>query len=532
MQPAPELIQTAHARELADAPLLYEGMSQADLAHVVMLTERGLIPREAGGHLLHALLSIHPNPPLDFALDPAVGDLYSNRENYLSRLTPHAGYLAAGRARREAATIAYRIALRSRLLALAAALDDCARAGADLARAHLDTLFPDYTYLQPAQPTTFAHYLLTFLYPILRDLDRLRAACVRTNASPAGSGSVNGSRLPLDRALLADLLGFDSVIPHTRDAMWQADGPIEVAALLAAALVNLSRLAEDLQIFATREFGLIELAGRHTRASKIMPQKKNPYALAYIRGAAGESLGTLAAMAAVGKTPSGQVDNRIFAYGDLPRALEQAAGAARLMAGVLRGLTVNADRAGERAAADFSSATDLAETLMLESGLDYRAAHRLVGQIVREAVETGEAGFSPDRVAAAVAAAGAPTGVTPPAPTVALDPAAIVATRTSPGGAAPSSVALMLQEIEAALNDHRQWQEAGQFRLEAARAGLEVRAAALAIPPESAGPRQGEPGERTLGDLLRDPFDEESPAKTMGELLGELPEPGWRRRRW
>ena len=123
--------------------------------------------------------------------------------------------------------------MRSRLLSLSYATEKWLRRCIDRAEEHRATLFPDYTYLQPAQPTTFGHYLLSFIYPGLRDLTRMRAAFEHVNQSPAGSGSVNGSRLPLDRAGLAELLGFDAVIPHTRDAMWQADGPIEIGALTA-----------------------------------------------------------------------------------------------------------------------------------------------------------------------------------------------------------------------------------------------------------------------------------------------------------
>ena len=503
--PAPELIHSAYARELADATILYEGMSLADLAHVVGLAETGVVRPEASGQLLRALLSIHPRPPLDFALDPATGDLYSNRQAHLSLLTPHAAYLGAGRARREAATIAYRIAVRSRLLSLAAALMDCAGAACEQAEAHIATLFPDYTYLQPAQPTSFGHYLLTFVYPILRDLDRLRTAFVRTNASPAGSGSVNGTRLPLDRLRLAELLGFDTVIPHTRDAMWQADGPIELAALLAAALVNLDRLGEDLQVFATHEFGLVELADRHSRPSVIMPQKKNPYSLAYVRGAAGEALGTLAAMAAVGKTPSGQPDNRIFAYGVLPRALDQSIGVARLMAGVLGGLMVNVERAAERAGAGFAGATDLAEALMLETGLDYGTAHNVVGRAVRNALDAREVPpsiTSEGLASAAQALIGRRLELSSTSLASAVDPAAIVASRTGPGGAARSSIADMLAEIRLALDDHRQWRQACELRLDQAVTGLLVRAASLARPPTTPAPPEGEEHEKTMGDLL------------------------------
>jgi argininosuccinate lyase len=511
--PADELIHTAYARETGDAAILYEGMSLADIAHVVGLIEANLIPREAGGELLSALLVIHPSPPLDFALDPARGDLYSNREAYLRMLAAPVGWLSAGRARREATTIGYRLAVRTRLLKLAAALGDCAAAAVELAAAHRTALFPDYTYLQPAQPTTFGHYLLTFVYPLVRDLDRARAAFARTNVSPAGSGGVNGSRLPLDRARLAELLGFDSVIPHTRDAMWQADGPIEIAALLTAALVNLDRLAEDLQIFSTAEFGLVELADRHTRTSVIMPQKKNPYSLAYIRGVCGESIGTLAAMAAVGKTPSGQMDNRIFAYGDVPRALDRTTGAALLMADVLRGLTLNADLAAQRASGkggpetrpSFIGATDLAEVIMLNCGLDYKTAHDLVGHAVRDALESGAATLTADLLeAAAQTHLGRALGLAPEIIAGALDPARIVAARSGPGGAAESSVTQMIDECRKSLIDHQQWRTATQMRLETATAFLLMTASALRIEPKPAEDSREHPGEgwdETYGDL-------------------------------
>src|SRR5436190_21340356 len=245
----------------------------------------------------------------------------------------------------------------------------------------------DYTYLQPAQSTTFGHYLLGFAYPLLRDLERLQALFNRTNQSPAGCGSVNGSRLPQNRNRLAELLGFDGLAQHARDAMWQPDSPIETLSVVVSALVNLDRLAEDLQIFATTEFDLIELSEGHARASVIMPQKKNPYALAYVRGATNELIGMQTSVAALGRTPSGQVDNRIFMYGDVPRALEMATGVATLMGGVLNGMSFHSSVATERLANGFTTATDLAEMITLETGLDFRTAHRIVGRLVREATQ-------------------------------------------------------------------------------------------------------------------------------------------------
>jgi argininosuccinate lyase len=525
---APELIYSANARELADAAILYEGISSADLAHLVMLVEEKVIPREAGGQLLHALLAAHPRPPIDFAHDPATGDLYSNREAYLLMSTPHVGYLSAGRPRREAITIAFRMAVRSRLLKLARALARCANGAAELAEVHKATLFPDYTYLQTAQPTTFGHYLLTFVFPMLRDLERLQTQYAHINVSPAGSGSVNGSRLPLNRARLAQLLGFDSLILHTRDAMWQADGPIEVSALLATTMINFDRLAEDLQIFATQEFGLVELADRHSRASKLMPQKKNPYSLTYIRGVAGEIVGTMAAMTAIAKTPSGQPDNRIFAHGDVPRALDQVIGVAQLVAGLLPGLTVNVDRAAERAAAGFAGSTDLAELIMIEAKLNYHSAHTIVGRLVRDALEDNREAFysNPEELAealdrAAKAVTGEPIGLAGETLAKVLDPAAIVAARTGPGGASQASVEEMLDDVRAALDNHNVWYQDKLGRLADSKAVLQKAAESLAITTETPVPAEGSDQQSGV-----------EKEKTMKDLLSELPQRNWRKKRW
>jgi argininosuccinate lyase len=468
-----DLIRTAFTLEVDDARLLYQGISLADLAHVVGLIEAGIAPPREGGRLLTALLHIHPTPPADLAFDPALGDVYSNRVAYLRDNTPEIGWLGAGRARREATTIAYRAAVRSRLLELAEALERWITSGLDQVETHRNTLFPDYTYLQPAQPTVFGHYLLTFLYPGLRDLERLRSAFARTNASPAGSGSVNGSRLPLDRERLARLLGFDSVIPHTRDAMWQADGPLEITAFLTAMLVNLDRLAEDLMIFCTAEFGLVELDVAHTRRSVIMPQKKNPYSLAYLRGVAGESIGALAAMAAVGKTPSGQIDNRMFAHGAIPRALERATGAARLIASVLEGLTVSTGVARERAGRHFLGATDLAEILMLERGLDYGTAYDIVARAVRSAQDSGETSFTTNALdSAAKETIGDELGLPPEVIDAALEPEKIVASRTGHGGAAEERVLEMVAECRERLASQVDWRQTTLARLAESESAL------------------------------------------------------------
>lgn len=481
--PAAELVQAAYRREIGDAAVLWSGLDLADLAHTVMLIEQGIVPAEPGAALLRLLLELHEVPVEEFPLDAALEDVATNREAWLRRRDEAAaGWIGAGRARREPTTIAYRIAVRRRLLALAASIADFGRSLTDVAEEHVYTLMPDHTYLQQAQPTSLAHYLLSFAYPTLRDVDRLRACFGRINESPAGIGSINGSRLPVSRERLAELLGFDGVITNTRDAMWQVDGPVEITATVMALLLNVDRLAEDLQIWTTAEFGVADVADRHARISFIMPQKKNPYSLAFIRGMTNTAMGAMVSMAAVGRSPSAQVDNRIFAVGEVPRTLDRALDTVQLMAAVVRGLSFNRDRMRARAAEGYGHATDLAEAVMQTAGVNYRTAHRIVGTAVRLAVERGGRGeISADLLdEAARAVVGRPVSVPVEILRTVSDPAAIVATRTARGGAAPEAIRAMLDDCRRGLAVATAWANETPARLEAAERRLLARGADLA----------------------------------------------------
>jgi argininosuccinate lyase len=213
------------------------------------------------------------------------------------------------------------------------------------------------------------------------------------------------------------------------------------------------RLAEDLEIYASAEFGWVVLGEGHTRSSVLMPQKRNPYALTMVRGEAGVLIGRATGMLALAKSPSARSDNLIFAYGEVPRALDLATRATRLMAGVVAELTVDADRMREALYGGFAQAADLAEHLMATLGLDYRSAYDLVGAAVRRAAAEGRRGV--DLTGEHLDAAAAETGVTAPSMagldlTSALDPEAIVRGRHTRGGAAPDVVRGMAKECAAA----------------------------------------------------------------------------------
>ena len=470
--PGSALVARAFAEELRHQAGLSQAIGLVDLAYVLANAEAGHIPEAEGGQLLRALLELQQH---SLVLDPALGDLYTNREAWLYGHTPATAWLGCGRARREATTTAFHLHVCDGLRALAVQLIGLGQEIVLVAQREADTLVADYTYLQAGQPTTFGHYLLGFAGPLLRDLGRVQAFHVRFDASPAGCGSTNGSPLAPDRQRVAELLGFGGLVAHARDAMWQADGPIEGMAAVVAALVNMDRLAEDLMVFASAEFGVVTLADGESRASKIMPQKKNPFALAYIRASANQAIGLQAALAASGRTPTGQMDNRMLAYGELPRAIDLAAGAAELMRSVLAGLQVNRDAAEQTLQRSFVLATDLAESLVRHAHVDPRAAHTVAGRLARLLHDSGRApqSLTPHDIAQASSASGGPSLVISPAALAqALDPRSAIAQRTGEGAAAPAALAQMLAHYGAQLGEAATWCEAENQRKSLAQTAL------------------------------------------------------------
>jgi len=473
---APELIAGGFAVEIADAELLHHWLDLADLAHVLVLRERAVVPVDAAARLLDALLACHRESPAAIGYDPARGEIYNCREDWLvARIGDDAGWLHAGRPRREAVRIALRLRLRRDVLDLLDATAGLVEALGEQAGRHTQTWMAEQTYLQHAQPSTFGHYLLAFAHAALRDLERLEDSFAWLNRSPGGAGGVNGSRLTGDRERIAALLGFDGVIEHTRDAMWQTDGYIALLSAVASLATTCAKLAEDLEIWASQEFDYVRLADGHTRSSVLMPQKRNPYALTMVRGEAGVLIGRLAGMLAVVKTPSARSDNLIFAYGEVPRAVDLAVRQVALMAGVVAGLEANAGRMYEALESGFSQAADLAEHLMLTVGIDYRTAYRIVGAAVRRAAAAGLRGVDLTGkllAAAALEVSGADHGLSDVDVAAALDPRAIVSSRSTRGGAEPSVVARMAADAVAA-------GRRAVARVAARREGLDAAEAAL-----------------------------------------------------
>ena len=447
--PADSLVASAFTNELKQQAGLFSAMGLVDLAYTITGINTGILPAREGGELVAKLLELHSQPD-SFAPRPEAGDLYTNREAWLRQETETVGWFGAGRARREATTTAFLVLLRQQLLALLASLSRFGQALQQRAGEHKQAYMPDYTYLQAAQPTTFGHYLTGFLYPALRDCERIEQLYRRVNSSPMGCGSTTGSRLAVNRRQMADLLGFDTLTVHTRDAMWQPDIPIESAAIFCSCAVNMSRLAEDLQIFSSREFALVELADEHSRASRIMPQKKNPFALTHIRSVCNELMGLMTSVNAMARTPSGQPDNRLWIYGAIPDAASNLCNAVYLVTDVVLDIDFKSERARQLVDDPSIMATDLAETLVLQCKIDYRSAYKLVAGLFHENHEPG--GLKPVDASilneAARSQLGHEISVDDEDIRRALDPGLCVESHTEPGTAATGSMDDMLDDCE------------------------------------------------------------------------------------
>ena len=223
--------------------------------------------------------------------------------------------------------------LRESLLALHSDVADLAAALADAETAYAATLWADSTYLQPAQPSTFGHYFGHFGEQPVRHLTRIEAAYRTADSCPGGAGGAGGTRIPIDRARLAELLGFAEIGYHTRDAMWSVDVLSDAVNAAAQAVLTVDEFAEDLEIFASPAFDYLELDASLCRASVLMPQKRNPYALAVLRGGAGTVIGRATGLLATAKSPSARTDNWLYAYGEVAGTLALAGRLVRLGSG-------------------------------------------------------------------------------------------------------------------------------------------------------------------------------------------------------
>jgi len=325
-----------------------------------------------------------------FPLDPALEDIHMNIEARLRDLVGEpAGRLHTGRSRNDQVATDLQLYLRDSAAAAERGLLELRRALVDRARTQVDTVLPGYTHLQRAQPVRLAHHWLAFVEMFGRDGGRFRDLRARLSDSPLGSGALAGSSLPLDREDTARALGFDRPAPNSMDAVSARDAAMEFLAASAIAMVHLSRLAEEMVLWSTAEFGFIELADAFATGSSLMPQKKNPDVPELVRGKAGRAIGNLVALLTVMKglplTYNRDMQEDKEPLFDSAATLRDSL---EVMTGAIATLRVDSERMARAAEDPMLLATDLAESLV-RAGVPFREAHEAVGRVVGHCARKG-----------------------------------------------------------------------------------------------------------------------------------------------
>jgi argininosuccinate lyase len=364
---------------------------RGSIAHVRMLRKAGILEPGDAELLEEGLEAVARELESGvFPFDPALEDVHMNVEARLRDLVgPVAGRLHTGRSRNDQVALDLTLYLREAARNAERRLAELRRILVERAREHVDTVLPGYTHLQRAQPVRLAHHWLAFVELFARDGRRFADLRARLDRSPLGAGALAGSTLPLDRDETARSLGFAGPTANSMDSVAARDGALEFLAAGAIAMVHLSRLAEELVLWSTSEFGFVELSDAYSTGSSLMPQKKNPDVPELVRGKAGRAIGNLVTLLSVVKglplTYNRDLQEDKEPVFDTAATLE---GSLTVMAGAVATLRVDVERMRRAAEDPMLLATDLAEVLVRE-GVPFREAHEAVGKLVAHCLGQG-----------------------------------------------------------------------------------------------------------------------------------------------
>ena len=423
-----------------------------DRAHIVMLREQGIIDAGSTGAILGALANVESagfdalsdGEDVHEAIEGAVIDLVG----------PEGGRMHTARSRNDEVATCIRYRLREDLLDVIEAVCGLREALLGAAAENVKTVMPGYTHLQPAQPTTVAHYLASYEAALGRDAERLLAAYDRTNRSPLGTGAFAGTTFDIDRERTADLLGFDSILSNSMDAVSARDFAFESVAACCGLALSLSSVAEDFVQFANR--GYLALDDDYASTSSIMPQKKNPDSLELVRATTGDAAAGLNGLLTISKgLPRAYNRDLQNATPHVWRTIDAVTAATDVTAGAVTTASWHDAALSAAAAGGFSTATGVAD-LLAARGIPFRTAHEVVASAASR-LAAGELADPDAQLAAIEAAAAAELDdaldayISREAVAAALDPAESVASRDSAGGPAPGVVGGALDDARESL---------------------------------------------------------------------------------
>ena len=442
MSPA-EIMQEINASIGFDKRLAPQDI-RGSKAHAQMLAEAGILTkadaREIAKGLDQILAEIEAGT---FKFSNALEDVHMNVESRLKDLIGSAaGRLHTARSRNDQVATDFRLYVRDCIDGIDTALEAVQQALAEKAEAHAATVMPGFTHLQPAQPVTFGHHLLAYVEMIGRDRGRFADARKRLNESPLGSAALAGTSFPIDRQKTAEALGFDKPMANSLDGVSDRDFVLETLAATTIAAVHFSRLAEEIVIWMTPQFGFVKLSDRFTTGSSIMPQKRNPDAAELARAKVGRIAGAFQSLVIVMKglplAYSKDMQEDKEATFDALSSLRLVMAA---MAGMIADLEPNPEAMRAAAGRGYATATDLADWLVKELKMPFRDAHHVTGAIVKAAEAKG---VDLDALALSDMQAVEPR-ITKAVFSV-LSVENSVKSRTSYGGTAPQNVAKMARQ--------------------------------------------------------------------------------------
>ncbi len=360
-------------------------------AHAAMLADNGLLTRDELEAITDGLSRIEQeidNGTFEFRQD--LEDIHMNIEKALAdRIGPAGAKLHSARSRNDQVALDLRLYLRDQCDLLVDLLDGVRRGFTGLARIYLGHVMPGYTHMQRAQPVLISHHLLAYFEMFSRDRERLLDCRKRINICPLGGAAMAGTGLPIDRQQVAELLGFDGVSTNSMDSAGDRDFAIEFLSCCVQTQLHLSRLCEELVLWAGSEFNFVDIADRFCTGSSIMPQKKNPDIAELVRGKSGRVVGSLVTLLTIVKGLP-LTYNRDLQEDKEPvfDAVDTVSASLSIIAELLENLTFNTDVMAEATKSGFMTATDLADYLVLKD-VPFREAHGIVGGIVGYCIEKG-----------------------------------------------------------------------------------------------------------------------------------------------
>jgi argininosuccinate lyase len=360
---------------------LLKSVIKINQAHAAMMMEQKIIEWSDGAKLLQALSELKSK----MKLKPSLEDVHmAVEEEVIKKVGPEiGGNLHIAKSRNDQVSTAIRMELRQNLVDLMASVIRLQEALIKLAGKHVRTVVPGYTHLQPAQPVTFAHYLLSYVDMLERNLHRLEENYQRIDPCPMGAGALATSSFPINRDRVAELLGFSEVLENSIDAVSSRDFALETIAVLTIIAVGVSRLVEDLIVWSSPDFGIVELPDRFSSTSSIMPQKKNPDVLEVIRARVSHVLGNFVTSAATLKAlPSSYNLDLQEITPRLWESLENVTSSLDMLSKLVANLKVSKN-AFNKPFLSFSASTELANMLVRKYKVPFRTAHKIVGSLTR-----------------------------------------------------------------------------------------------------------------------------------------------------